>query len=85
MDLTARGRVRDKDNSKSHEVDIPIEDFEDAIKKDDETPRINTQPKEQLTINISIMLCTIFYIIFILFALMWNLEHYEGFFFGRLT
>lgn len=71
-------------SSRGHkgEFEVPIE-AED--KKVDELPRSSTAPKEEISINVSVLLSVFIFLILMYFFMIWNAEHYSGFFFGRLT
>lgn len=63
------------------ELEVPVEED----KKVDEVPRSSTAPKEEITVNVSILLGVLLYLILMYFCMVWNATHYQGFFFGRLT
>ena len=78
--ITTRG-TRSPNGSVEDEIEIPV----DLEKGEIEAPRSSSSPKEEISINVSIFFGALLYLIFMCLALMWNADHFHGFYFGRLT
>ena len=50
-----------------------------------ETPRLHVAPKDEISINVTLGLTIVLFLLVTLCSMLANQAHYRGFFFGRLT
>lgn len=87
--ITARGTRGEKNaaaHSHAEEDDNQVRlDVDEQGKPFEEAPRMNVAPKDEISVNITIGLTVLLFLLFMALSVLYNMSNYSGFYFGRLT